>query len=201
MSRWTMTEFYEEDEPAERVLERFEAGRHGVTSHPRPTWDDTWLMMARIIGHRSRCDRRRVGAIIVGVRNEIEASSYNGPPAGWRDEFFLIEDSLQGCLLWCERAQHAADALILPGTYHTCPSLHAEANALLRADRTKIEGGTIYVSSAVCHDCAKLVANSGLARVVMDVLPGDAHRDPAGVEAYLRTCGLLVTTHHRRDMT
>jgi deoxycytidylate deaminase len=47
-----------------------------------------------------------------------------------------------------------------------CPTLHAEANALSVCDRSQREGGTIYVTSAPCFACAKLIANSGLARVV-----------------------------------
>jgi deoxycytidylate deaminase len=47
-----------------------------------------------------------------------------------------------------------------------CPTLHAEANALSICDRTQREGGTLYVTSAPCFPCAKLVANSGLGRLV-----------------------------------
>jgi deoxycytidylate deaminase len=51
--------------------------------------------------------------------------------------------------------------------YDDCPSLHAEANALLSAERSERLGGTIYVTSAICFGCAKLIANSGLVSVVM----------------------------------
>lgn len=47
-----------------------------------------------------------------------------------------------------------------------CPTLHAEANALSVCDRSQREGGTMYVTSAPCFPCAKLIANSGLARLV-----------------------------------
>jgi deoxycytidylate deaminase len=47
-----------------------------------------------------------------------------------------------------------------------CPTLHAEANALSVCDRSQREGGTIYVTSAPCFSCAKLITNSGLTRVV-----------------------------------
>lgn len=168
----------------------------------RATWDETWLAQARQFGElRSACDRRRVGAVIVDVHNQVQATAYNGPPAG---QPFDLE---AGCLAWCSRARSAAWSEITDGavdddvmlSYRTCPSLHAEANALLEADRTKIRGGTIYVSSAVCKDCAKLVANSGLARVVMNVLPGDEHREPDKVTDYLTHCGLAVVGLRKED--
>lgn len=81
-----------------------------------------------------------------------------------------------------------------PG-YADCPSLHAEANALSVCDRSQREGGTIYVTSAVCFNCAKLVANSGLARVVVGASATEhAHRQPEASYEFLRSCGLTVDT-------
>jgi deoxycytidylate deaminase len=79
-------------------------------------------------------------------------------------------------------------------TYDDCPSLHAETNALSVCDRSQREGGTIYVTSHVCHACAKLIANSGLARVVVSTsAAADAtHRQPERSYDLLRGCGLTV---------
>lgn len=163
----------------------------------RLDWDDTWSMVARDFGAaRSACDRRQVGAIIVDACNQVQATTYNGPPAGLQ-----IPNLDAGCLAWCPYAQQLALGHPYMGSYANCPSLHAEANALLQADRSKIEGGTIYVSSAVCKDCAKLIANSGLVRVVMDVWPDDAHRNPDQVAAYLRECGLECVANHLTGRT
>jgi len=149
-------------------------------SDDRPSWDATWLAVAQIIAYRSRCDRAQVGAVIVTGDNRVAAISYNGPPRGQR---------LTGtCIAWCPRSRGDVTA-----SYDACATVHAEANALLRADFTDIRGGTIYVSSACCRGCAKLIANSGITRVVHVVGPNDAHRDPTTVETYLRTCGLTVT--------
>lgn len=49
--------------------------------------------------------------------------------------------------------------------YDNCIANHAEANALLYADRTAIEGGSLYVTDEPCRGCWKLIANSGLVRV------------------------------------
>lgn len=82
---------------------------------------------------------------------------------------------------------------VLDPGYDDCPSLHAEANALSVCDRVQREAGTIYVTSAVCHACAKLIANSGLARVVVSAsAAAAAHREPDRSYDLLRDCGLTV---------
>lgn len=155
-----------------------------IATDERPGWDQTWLAVAQVVAYRSRCDRAQVGAVIVTHDNRVAAVSYNGPPRGQR---------LTGtCTAWCPRARGDVTA-----SYDECAAVHAEANALLRADFTDIRGGTIYVSSACCRGCAKLVANSGITRVVHVVGEADAHRDPDAVEAYLRTCGLTVARANR----
>lgn len=60
------------------------------------------------------------------------------------------------------------------------------------SDRTLREGGTIYVTSHVCFGCAKLIANSGLARVVIDTDRADAHRNPLASYQFLVQCGIIV---------
>lgn len=78
--------------------------------------------------------------------------------------------------------------------YSDCPSLHAEANALSVCDRSVREGGTIYVTSQVCHACAKLVANSGLSTVVVRVTEDHPHRNFNESHEFLERCGLTVVT-------
>lgn len=83
----------------------------------------------------------------------------------------------------------------LDPTYDDCPSLHAEANALITSDRSLRIGGTIYVTSHVCMGCAKLIANSGLTRVYVGTRRQDRHREPDNSYAFLRKCGLVVEVH------
>lgn len=88
---------------------------------------------------------------------------------------------------------------LAPG-YTDCVSLHAEANALMTADRSAWDGGTVYVTSNICYSCAKLIANSGLRRVV--VQPGDVltlHRNSDASYEHLRACGLTVDVVHQPD--
>lgn len=153
------------------------------------------MLVAQTIARRSLCDRDKVGAVIVDARNRIVATGYNGPPAG----FPRIH--VGTCQQWCTRAR--AVKIIertndLPGftiqaDYSDCPSLHAEANALIVCDRSVREGGTIYVSSSICSACAKLIANSGLARVVIMCKSAQwEYRDSKKWVEFLKSCGLDV---------
>jgi dCMP deaminase len=152
----------------------------------RPIWDEVWMDMARIVGQRSKCDRDKVGAVIVPIGNgEGFTASYNGPPAEWP-----AAAGEGSCLDWCDRAQPGRT--LLQNDYSDCPSLHAEQNAITRADFSKIHGGTVYVTSSVCFTCAKLIANSGMKRVVMMVKQDQEHRNPQMTIEFLTTSGLGV---------
>lgn len=158
----------------------------------RPTWDETWLAAAIIFGDRSLCDRSRVGCVIVDASNRMVASGYNGPPAG-----FVHAGA--GCRTWCARSQkdngyRAPEVVdqLLALDYSDCPALHAEANALSVGDRRHREGGTLYVNSHVCFNCAKLIANSGVSRVVVAAREEAPWRMPGTSYVFLRACGLSV---------
>ena len=130
----------------------------------RPSWDDTWLSVAHIIAKRSLCSTQ-VGAVIVDTRNRPISMGYNGPPAGFDHEN-------KWCSHWCDRGNipnEYQQTGITPKhpAYYDCPSLHAEQNALITADKANFTGGTIYVNGHLCGTCAKLIANSGLKRVVI----------------------------------
>ena len=153
----------------------------------RPSVDEVWMEVAIAISRRSRCSKAQVGAVVVSAEGRVESTGYNGPPAG----LLVLEEQFSGagCARFCERAR-TGDQSKSYGI--SCPSVHAEANALLYTDRSRIEGGTIYASRSCCADCAKLIANSGIKRVVMRVLPEDAHRDPNEIAQFLQACGLVV---------
>lgn len=122
--------------------------------------------MAHVIARRSLCSRDQVGAIIVDSSGKIVGEGYNGPP-----QFFDHGD--RSCASWCKRAKVTGTNGGLTATsepildYSDCPSLHAEANALMMSDRTLRAGGTLYVTSHPCFTCAKLIANSGLSQLVV----------------------------------
>ena len=147
----------------------------------RPSWDKVWMDVADTIARRSRCSRAQIGAVVVSANQRVASTGYNGPAA--------TLDVEGDCIEWCPRAQGLVP---LDNMYDTCPSIHAEANALLYVDRSRIEGGTIYITDVACLQCAKLVSNSGVARVVMRVGGKAIHRKPEATIEYLKKCSVDV---------
>jgi dCMP deaminase len=146
------------------------------------------MSVAETVGLRARCSRAQIGAVIVDKNGRICATGYNGPAANY---------PVKGeCSNWCPRARGEAP---LDNMYDACPAIHAEANALLYVDRSAVEGGTIYVTAAPCMQCAKLISNSGLAKVVAVVTEKDSHRNPEVVLDYLKACGIDVETIKDKD--
>jgi dCMP deaminase len=152
-----------------------------MTKTTRSTWDEVWMEVADAVAKRSRCSRAQVGAVIVDGNKRICATGYNGPAVKY--------PAYGDCLEWCERAQGKTG---LGSDYEGCPSIHAEANALLYVDRSAVDNGTIYITCAPCMQCAKLISNSGLSRVVARVREADLHRNPESVLEYLRKCNISV---------
>lgn len=125
----------------------------------RPDWDAYYLGIARAVAARADCTRRQVGAIVV-VDHVVVATGYNGAPPG-----------APGCLSAgaCPRGKQDA-AMVAPGSSYdtgpgSCIAIHAEANALLRAGLAA-RGATLYVTDAPCDGCSRLIAGSGIARVL-----------------------------------
>lgn len=148
----------------------------------RPTWDEVWMETAHAISRRSLCSRAQVGAVIASATNRIVATGHNGPSA-------RFDHRDQTCDQWCQRAINNERST----SYDNCPSLHAEANALLAADRSLWQGGVIFVTSGVCGDCAKLISNSGIVRVVVATEPVDrSYRQLDQSYAGLRDLGICV---------
>jgi dCMP deaminase len=138
--------------------------------------------VADTIARRSRCSRAQIGAVVVSANQRVASTGYNGPAA--------TLDVEGDCIEWCPRAQGLVP---LDNMYDTCPAIHAESNALLYVDRSRMEGGTIYITDASCMQCAKLVSNSGVSRVVMRILSRAKHRQPEIVLEYYRKCNIEVT--------
>lgn len=103
--------------------------------------------MARIWGENSYCKRRRVGALIVKEKMII-SDGYNGTPSGFENV--------------CEDENGRTKPYVL----------HAEANAITKVARSNnsSDGATLYVTCSPCIECAKLIIQSGIKRVVFSEL-------------------------------
>lgn len=144
----------------------------------RPSWDVYFLKIAVAVSARADCSRRQVGAVIVKA-NRIVATGYNGAPAGQtgclegacpRDKHYKAYDKRHGDpICHCGNDWPCSDEVATGSQYDygagACIAVHAEANALLYADRDKCEGATIYCTEVPCSWCYKLIEGAGIARV------------------------------------
>ena len=120
-------------------------------------WDKRFMDMAEQIGTWSSCfqQNRKVGAVIVRDKR-ILATGYNGAPQG-----------IKSCMDKQECLRKKMN--IQSGTMHEfCYAVHAEQNAIIQAAREgcSVAGCTLYCTHQPCVICAKMIINSGIARVV-----------------------------------
>jgi dCMP deaminase len=111
----------------------------------RTTFDSVWMQTAQVVSQRGTCPRLAVGAVVTR-ENLIVSTGYNGSPRA------LSHCSDVGCL-------------IEPKTGRCKRTVHAEANALLQAGMGA-QGGTLYCTHFPCRECANLILNAGIERVV-----------------------------------
>lgn len=124
--------------------------------------DCRYLRMARIWAENSYCRRRQVGAIIVND-SMIISDGFNGTPSGFENV--------------CEDNDNRTKPYVL----------HAEANAITKVARSNnsSEGATLYVTASPCMECAKLIIQSGIKRVVFN----EIYRITDGIDL-LRRAGI-----------
>jgi len=105
--------------------------------------DKRYLRMASIWAENSYCKRRQVGALIVKEKMII-SDGYNGTPSGFENI--------------CEDENNVTKPYVL----------HAEANAITKIARSNnsSDGATLYVTDSPCIECAKLIIQAGIKRVV-----------------------------------
>jgi dCMP deaminase len=124
----------------------------------RPSWDETFSQVAKIISERSTCSRRKVGAVLVRG-NRIVATGYNGQPSG---QMHCVDGGCPRGKLSFEEVPPNSDYNQFP-----CTAIHAEANAIIRAGHALTEGATIYVTELPCLQCSNLIQGADIARVVI----------------------------------
>ncbi|HOM63979.1 MAG TPA: dCMP deaminase family protein [Dysgonamonadaceae bacterium] len=121
--------------------------------------DKRYMRMALIWAENSYCKRRQVGAILVKDKMII-SDGYNGTPSGFENV--------------CEDENNMTKPYVL----------HAEANAITKVARSNnsSEGATLYVTSSPCIECAKLIIQAGIKRVVY----ADSYRLSDGLDLLKR---------------
>ena len=129
--------------------------------------DATYLKMARTWANLSKAKRKQVGCLIV-KDGAIISDGYNGTPSGFDNE--------------CEFEDPFNNDLI------TKPEvLHAESNAITKLAKStqSSDGATMYITVSPCIDCAKLIIQSGISRVVY----GEIYKNKDGIQL-LRKAGI-----------
>ncbi len=120
----------------------------------RPSWDQYFMDITRLVATRSTCMRRQVGAVLVKDRN-ILATGYNGVPSG---------------ISHCEAVGCLRERLKVPSgeRHELCRGLHAEQNAIIQAAKhgTNIDDATLYCTTMPCIICTKMIINAGIRTVV-----------------------------------
>lgn len=143
--------------PATHSSTRYVMSAGHISSHVKKQvkFDLSFLHMAKVWAQNSHAGRKKVGCLIVRDYSVI-SDGYNGTPSGFDNK---CEDE-HGETKW--------------------EVLHAEANAiskLAKSDQSSL-GATLYTTFSPCKDCAKLVLQAGIKRLVFS----DLHSDTDGLE-------------------
>jgi dCMP deaminase len=145
------------------------------TNYTRPSWDEYFLDMAKLVAKRATCLRRQVGAVLVKDKR-ILATGYNGSPRG-----------LAHCLdIGCIR-----EKLKIPSgeRHELCRALHAEQNALIQASLygISVRDSTLYATNQPCVICAKMLINAG----IKEIVTADGYPDKMAMD-FLREAKIKV---------
>ena len=107
------------------------------------SWDEYAINLLDNVASRSQDPDTKVGCVILDTDNRIIGTGYNSPPSGVKLE---------------------PQDLIRPHKYQYM--VHAELNAILFAESSRLKGSTLYVPFLPCNDCAKVICQVGISRVV-----------------------------------
>jgi len=136
----------------------------------RPTWDDYFMSIAKIVATRSTCDRLRAGAVLV-KNNRIISTGYNGAPPGMPhcdgEEGHKMEEG------------------------HCIRTVHGEENCILQAaalGSISTVGSTLYTTYAPCYHCFKKLVVGGVKRIVAGKVYRDRFIGAQGDEIVAQWC-------------
>lgn len=166
---WSVEELYKK---VKKVLDGIE--KKG-SKYIRPSWDEYFINISRVVAERATCDRGRSGCVIARDK-QILVTGYVGSPKG---------------LPHCDEVGHQfEDTIHEDGVTrkHCIRTTHAEQNAICQAAKLgiSISGATLYCKMEPCPVCAKLIINSGIIRVVCE------KRYQSGAQSLLEQAGVKV---------
>lgn len=123
------------------------------TTADRPSWESYFMDITVLVGKRSTCLRRKVGALVVKDKR-ILSTGYNGAPSDIR------HCSETGCL---------REAMAVPSgeRHELCRGIHAEQNAIIQAayHGVAIKGASLFCTNLPCAICAKMIINAGIRKI------------------------------------
>ena len=122
----------------------------------RPTWDEYFMEMTRIIARRSTCLKAEMGAVLVKGQRLL-TSGYFGPPKGMKH---------------CEETGCIRDKMTLPDgvRVEVCRGVTAIQNAIIQGAifGISVEGSTLYTTHTPCNISAQMLVNAGIRRIVIE---------------------------------
>tara|TARA_R110001583_G_scaffold59799_1_gene177735 strand:- start:799 stop:1248 length:450 start_codon:yes stop_codon:yes gene_type:complete len=142
--------------------------------------DTVYLKMAENLSSLSYAERRKVGCLIV-KDTQIISEGYNGTPRGFDNA--------------CEFVDHVDHMYTKPEV------LHAESNAVTKLARStnSSDGATLYVTCSPCFECAKLIIQAGISRVVYSDLY--TNKDCLNALALLKKAGIQIIQNKQEKMS
>jgi dCMP deaminase len=145
----------------------------------RPSWDEYFMNIAKVVAMRGNCMKRKIAAIIVKDR-QVVSTGYNGTPRG-------AKNCNEGGCPRCNGMAQSGTAL------DECLCCHGEENAITQAayHGTSLKGTTLYTTYAPCLLCTKMIINSGIAEVVYNQ---DYPLNDRAL-ALLEECGIILRRH------
>lgn len=159
-------------------------------------YDKVYMEMATVLSQLSHGVRSKVGCLIVSPEGQIISQGFNGTPYGrdnccetvkctcqWRHGCTYTVEPPQPTVEFCKECDYAELTT-------KSEVLHAESNAIVKCARNgygTTDGATLYVTLSPCYDCAKLIIQAGIKRVVYK----EKYRDTTGI-SFLKENGIKV---------
>jgi dCMP deaminase len=142
----------------------------------RPTTEEYFLDMARLVSTRGTCYRRKVGCVLVDSNNRVLATGYNGVASGPHcnqivldQSYVSVEGSDRPLVTTASMYPNLCEGAMAPsGTeLSKCKATHAEANALISC-RNPEDIDTCYCTTSPCEQCIRFLLNTSCRRIVFE---------------------------------